>query len=87
MISAPTRPDIDTPRLVRAPDLRLVAAGTDLWRVTDRAGIVIGHLARADAGHERPFQARRFRRASGGFVAIGAFWSADDAVDALRFSR
>ncbi|GAA1469502.1 hypothetical protein GCM10017607_22750 [Microbacterium thalassium] len=79
------------PRLVRARGVRLVSAGRDLWRVTDGAGIVIGHLSRAASDgasdHERPYRARRFRPSSAGFVDVGTFWSADDAVDALRFSR
>ncbi len=82
-----TRSTASAPHLLRVRGLHLVPAGTDLWRVTDRAGIVIGHLSRAASDRERPFRARRFRPSSGGFVEVGAFWSADDAVDALRFSR
>lgn len=76
-----------TPQLTRARGLRLTPAGRRQWRVTDRAGLVVGHLMRSESDSDRPFRARRFRPSSRAFVELGSFWSADDAVDALRFSR
>ncbi|WES65263.1 hypothetical protein P0L94_04130 [Microbacter sp. GSS18] len=75
------------PQLTRAHGVQLTPAGRRQWRVTDRAGLVVGHLMRVDGDADRPFRARRFRPSTRAFVEVGAFWSADDAVDALRFSR
>jgi len=79
-----------TPRLSRsAPRLRtrLVAAAPSLWRVVEPGGRVIGHLQEVvEAGGIR-FRARRFHAASHAFRDLGDFWSADDAVECLVFTR
>lgn len=81
------------PHVDRAPVLadpsapRLLPVATDLWRVTDRHGRVIGHLeARRDPRGLR-YRARRFHAPSRAFRDLGEFWSADDAVACLRYSR
>ncbi len=76
-----------SPRLAPRTRERLVAAAPLLWRVIDPGGRVIGHLQQlADAGGIR-FRARRFHPASHEFRDLGDFWSADDAVECLRFAR
>lgn len=74
------------PRLADGTPVHLTAAAPALWRVIDGAGRVIGHLQAlaGDAGIR--FRARRFHPGSG-FRDLGDFWSPDDAVACLRYSR
>lgn len=60
-------------------------AAPDLWRVCDRTGVIIGHLAR-EPGTGR-YEARRFRAAIRRFESLGSFWSADDALETLHHAR
>jgi hypothetical protein len=67
--------------------VRLAPAAPSLWRVVDTAGRVIGHLqALADDAGVR-YRARRFHSTTRAFRDLGDFWSADDAIDCLRFAR
>ncbi|KAF2411616.1 hypothetical protein B1729_19375 [Microbacterium sp. B35-04] len=76
-----------TPTLTSHSRVRLVAAAPSLWRVLDRAGIVIGHLQQVPHAGDIRFRARRFHRPSQAFRDIGEFWSADEAVECLRLAR
>lgn len=67
--------------------VRLVRAAPRLWRVAGSDGLVIGHLGVRGDGAVRRFHALRYRPRSHGFVEIGAFWTAQEAVDCLRLSR
>lgn len=65
--------------------LELVRLHGGLTRVLRRGGGVIGYVERiADPAGTR-FRAKRMRPRAAGFVAVGEFWSADEALDALRF--
>lgn len=87
MTSTATIRSDELPRLRPGTGLRLVRAGAGRWRVLDLAGRIIGHLdAREDARGLR-YRARRYHAPSRAFLDLGGFWSADDAVDALRFGR
>ena len=67
--------------------LRLQSAAPTLWRVVDRTGKVIGHIqAHGEQGGTR-YRAQRFSPMARVFRALGDFWSADDAIDCLRFAR
>lgn len=79
--------DTVTPALSPATPCRLVAVTGSLWRVLDAKGIVIGHLRAIPLGTAVRFRASRYHPASRGFRDLGEFWSADDAVDCLRFAR
>jgi len=75
------------PALRFGTPVRLVRAAASLWRVADSGGRIIGHLeAVAGPGGTR-YRARRFHPASRMFRDLGDFWSADDAIDCLRFAR
>lgn len=64
---------------------RLVPLHDGLTRVLDRDGAVAGYVELiADAGGTR-YRAKRLRPRAAGFVVVGEFWSADDALDGLRF--
>ncbi|MEV5071435.1 hypothetical protein MRBLMI12_003068 [Microbacterium sp. LMI12-1-1.1] len=75
------------PRLSSNPRVHLVAAAPALWRVLDHAGVVIGHLQEVPHPGGSRFRARRFHAPSHAFRDLGDFWSADDAVECLRFAR
>lgn len=66
---------------------RLVHAADSLWRVLDVKGAVIGHLEVLRIGADLRYRARRYHAPSRRFRDLGDFWSADDAVDSLRFAR
>ncbi|QIG40518.1 hypothetical protein G5T42_14415 [Microbacterium sp. 4R-513] len=80
---APSSP----PALRAGTPVSLARVAPSLWRVIDTQGRVIGHLqAFAEMGGVR-YRARRFHVASRVFRELGEFWSADDAIDCLRFAR
>lgn len=75
------------PRLRAGSTVHLDPTAPSLWRVVDSSGRVIGHLsALRDEGGVR-YRARRFRAGLRRFLDLGDFWSADDAVECLRYSR
>jgi hypothetical protein len=65
----------------------LVRAGAHLWRVHDATGRVLGHLRIAVDSLGLRYRAERLHLASGAFRLIGEFWTADDAVQTLRYLR
>ncbi|WP_345750414.1 hypothetical protein [Microbacterium rhizophilus] len=73
---------------VAAPPIRgretLVRAGGALWRVVARDGRVIGHLRVLENPLGMRFRAERLHLATGRFLEVGEFWSADEAVASLR---
>lgn len=75
------------PRLRPQTSLRLAAAAPDLWRVIDPTGRVVGHLQAASGPLGTKYRARRFHTGTRAFRDLGDFWSADDALDCLRYSR
>lgn len=77
------------PQVARdAPSFRgresLVRAGAALWRVVAPGGRVIGHLRILDHPLGMRFRAERLHVATGRFLEVGEFWSADEAVASLR---
>lgn len=62
----------------------LVRAAAHLWRVQDRTGRVLGHLRIIADPLGMRYRAERLHLATGAFRLVGDFWSADDAVAALR---
>jgi hypothetical protein len=75
------------PPLTRASNVQLVAAGALLWRIVDRSGRVIGHLQAMREGSDIRYRARRFHAQSRAFRDLGEFWSIDDAVECVLFTR
>lgn len=75
------------PLSTRAANVRLVAAGPLLWRIVDRVGRVIGHLQAVRDGSDIRYRARRFHAPSRAFHDLGEFWSVDDAVECVVFTR
>lgn len=73
-----------TPVLARAVET-LQPAGERLWRVVDSRGTIRGHLRIVPHDLGVRYRAERLHLPSGLFRVVGDFWSADDAVAALRF--
>ena len=78
---------LDAPALRRGTPVRLATAVAGLWRVVDGAGVIIGHLEAVPHPYGVRYRARRFHAGARAFRDLGDFWSADDAVDCLRFGR
>ena len=75
------------PPLAADTPVRLTCAAPALWRVVDASGRVIGHLQASAQRQGVRYRARRFHTASRTFRELGEFWSADDAIECLRFAR
>ena len=81
-------PKLDSqPPLAADTPVRLTSAAPALWRVVDASGRVIGHLQASAQRQGVRYRARRFHSASRTFRELGEFWSADDAIECLRFAR
>jgi hypothetical protein len=70
------------------------AASVDVIRVTDRRWRVVGPSARVlgivdatDSPGGWRYRASRYQAATRTFRSLGEFWSSDDAIDCLRYSR
>lgn len=83
---AVTGTDRSAPRLSAGARERLQRAGQDLWRVLDPSGRVIGHVQSFSHPLGERFRAMRYHPLSTRFRELGEFWSADEAVAALRYS-
>ena len=70
------------------PGLTILGLHGRLTRVTRQDGAVLGYVELVDpasSNEDRPFLAKRLRPRAQGFLEVGRFWSADEAVDALRY--
>ncbi|CAN7299669.1 hypothetical protein LJR045_001517 [Microbacterium sp. LjRoot45] len=67
--------------------VRLIRATARLWRATSHDGRIIGHIRSDDAGNGWRYVALRFSVRARRFVEVGAFWSPEEAVQCLRWSR
>lgn len=66
------------------PTIDVVQLHNDLWRITRSSGEVVGYVERfVDRGDFR-YRAKRMIVRQKRFVAIGEFWSMDDALDCFR---
>ena len=82
--AAPPVVPLAAPRLRTTRGTRLLRATADLWRVVDASGHVIGHLQLIPHPLGWRCRARRYHAPTSRFRDVGDFWSADDAVAALR---
>lgn len=57
----------------------------DLWRVTRPQGEVLGYVERSSSPAGHRFVAKRLLQRQRRFLAVGEFWSLDDAMDCFRF--
>jgi hypothetical protein len=66
-------------------DLRILDVRDDLSRVTRVNGEIVGYVDRVDIAGGTAYRARRYVPAERRFVELPNVWSADDAVDCLRW--
>ena len=64
------------------PGLGLVVLRSGMTRVTRRDGEVLGYVEPIDDGR---YRAKRLVTRRAQFRLIGDFWTADEALDALRY--
>ncbi len=57
----------------------------DLWRITRSSGEVLGYVERIDTAAGHRFVAKRMLPRQRRFLAVGEFWTADDAMDCFRY--
>lgn len=77
----------DSPELAAPPWARLSPVARGRWRVTDRAGRVVGHVHTMLTDRGWRYAAERFSPAARSFRALGEFWTPEEALDCLRYSR
>lgn len=73
------------PLVRRRGQLRVLDVRDDLSRVMRDDGSIVGYIDRIDVAGGPAFRARRYISAERRFVELPTVWSADDAVDTLRF--
>ena len=57
----------------------------DLWRITRSTGEVLGYVQRIDSPAGHKYVAKRMLPRQRCFLAVGEFWTVDDAMDCFRF--
>ena len=77
--------DVEIAAGTRGVVLRRVSARR--WRVLDRSGCVLGHLRAEEDPLGVRFHAERFDLTAARMRELGAFWSAREAVECLRYLR
>lgn len=77
----------ESPAVSHLLGVHLIHVAQGRWRVVDATGRAIGHIANDAVSAGTRYRAQRFHAATRMFRDVGAFWSADDAVTALRYSR
>ncbi|TFD34344.1 DNA mismatch repair protein [Cryobacterium sp. TMT1-19] len=79
-MSTPASP---LPRLPVIRGLQFVPVKDGLWRVSNRSGMVLGHIERRTEVDGDYFAARRLLAATR-TMNVGSFWRIDDAADCFR---
>lgn len=69
-------PDVPTIR----PGITMVQLHDELWRVTRPEGEVLGYVERFAVRDGLRYRAKRFLARQRRFIAMGEFWSIDEAV-------
>ena len=69
----------------RMPGVAVIPLHDDLWRVTRTDGEVLGYVDRTSTPAGDRFTAKRMLQRQRRFVAIGEFWTIDDALECFRF--
>jgi hypothetical protein len=68
-------------------DIHTIHVAQGRWRILDATGRAIGHVTTDRSAGGVRYRAQRFHAPTRAFRDVGAFWSADDAIAALRYSR
>jgi len=67
------------------PGVAVLALHGRLWRATRADGAVLGYVELLDTPDGERFVSKRLRPRAQGFLPVGEFWSADEAIDSLRY--
>ena len=62
----------------------VLALHSHLSRVTRPDGVVLGYVEVVDSADGERFRSKRLRARAQGFLVVGEFWSADEAIESLR---
>ena len=77
----------ETLALDRSLGVHAVHVAQGRWRIVDAAGRALGHVTTDASPAGIRYRAQRFHAPTRVFRDVGLFWSADDAIAALRYSR
>lgn len=77
------------PLAVAHPSVTVMALHGRLWRVIRSDGAVLGYVEIVETldpsgNRVERFRSKRLRAHAQGFLIVGEFWSADEAIDSLR---
>ncbi len=67
------------------PGVTVLALHGRMWRATRPDGAVLGYVEIVRTAEGERFFSKRLRPRAQGFLPVGEFWTADDAIDSLRF--
>jgi hypothetical protein len=66
------------------PGVTVLALHGRLWRATRADGAVLGYVELVVTDEGDRFLSKRLRPRAQGFLPIGEFWTADEAIESLR---
>jgi hypothetical protein len=66
------------------PGVTVLALHGRLWRATRADGAVLGYVEVFDTDQGERFLSKRLRPRAQGFLPVGEFWTADEAIESLR---
>lgn len=75
---------VPLPLAAAHPGVTILALHGRLWRATRPDGAVLGYVEIIETGEGERFRSKRLRPRAQGYLIIGEFWSADEAIDSLR---
>jgi hypothetical protein len=67
------------------PGVTLLALHSRMWRAMLPDGAVLGYVEIVETADGERFLSKRLRPRAQGFLPVGEFWSADEAIESLRF--
>lgn len=66
------------------PGITVLALHGRLWRATRPDGAVLGYVEVLDTADGERYLSKRLRARAQGFLPVGEFWTADEAIESLR---
>jgi hypothetical protein len=66
------------------PGITVLALHGRLWRATRPDGAVLGYVELLDTADGERYLSKRLRPRAQGFLPVGEFWTADEAIESLR---
>ena len=75
---------IPLPLVSTHPGITVLALHGRLWRATGPDGAVLGYVELLDTADGDRYLSKRLRPRAQGFLPVGEFWTADEAIESLR---